>query len=270
MLQVGAWPSRLATDAVRIARPAGALGSLRASRIAALAICGLLALFLAVELIVATHPGGILSGPPGFDYQTYMSATQRFLNGGGFYAPYQLAGPYAIGTRDILYPPSALWLFVPFTVLPAVLWWAIPLGIVGWVIASYRPSPWAWAAILALLVLPFPFDWHFSYALELVVTGNPAMWVVAAVAAGTRWRWPAAFVLLKPSLAPLALIGVRGRAWWLAAGGLAVLSLALVPLWIEYVTVVLNARGPRASLFYSVTDLPLMLIPIVAWLGRRR
>ncbi len=234
-------------------------------------VVGLLLLFLTVELSVATRPAGILSGPPGFDYQTYIAATQRFLAGGGFYAPYQLAGPYLIGTRDILYPPTALALFVPFTVLPPFLWWAIPLGIVTWVLAWERPSRWGWAVILGLIVLPFPFDWHFSYALQLVVTGNPAMWVAAAVAAGTRWGWPSAFVLLKPSLAPFVLIGVRQRWWWVACGIIAALALATLPLWTGYVAVLLNARGPRASLFYSVTDLPLVLIPIAAWFtGQRR
>ncbi len=184
----------------------------------ALSSCGLLALLLAVQVIVATHPGGMLSGQLGFDYDMYMNATRRFLAGGGFYAPGQLAGPYAVTDGNILYPPSSLALLVPFTLLPAVLWWAVPLGIIGWVIATDRPSPWALAAILALLVLPVPFDWHFSHALVLVATGNPAMWIAAAVAVGTRWGWPAAFVLLKPSVAPFALIGIRSRGWWVAAG----------------------------------------------------
>jgi hypothetical protein len=236
----------------------------------ALSSCGLLALLLAVQVIVATHPGGMLSGQLGFDYDMYMNATRRFLAGGGFYAPGQLAGPYAVTDGNILYPPSSLALLVPFTLLPAVLWWAVPLGIIGWVIATDRPSPWALAAILALLVLPVPFDWHFSHALVLVATGNPAMWIAAAVAVGTRWGWPAAFVLLKPSVAPFALIGIRSRGWWVAAGVIVAFSLATLPLWLEYVTAVMNARGPRATLLYSVTDVPLMLIPIIAWLGRRK
>lgn len=270
MLQVGAWPSRIVRDAAAIRRPVGTFGSAQLSRLMAGTIIGLLALFLAAEVIVATHPGGMLSGPPGFDYRMYMSATQRLLAGGGFYAPNQLAGPYAVTDGNILYPPTALALFVPFTILPAALWWAIPLGILGWVIAAYRPSPWTWVAIVALVALPFPFDWHFSHALVLLVTGNPAMWIAAAVAAGTRWGWPAALVLVKPSLAPLALIGIHDRRWWVAIGGIAIASLVLLPLWTEYVTVLANARGPRASLLYSITDLPLMLIPIVAWLGRAR
>lgn len=239
------------------------------SRVLAGLVLGLLVLFITVELAVATRPGGILSGPPGFDYQTIVGATQRFLAGGGFYGQYELAGPYTMGTHDILYPPTALWLFVPFTVLPGILWWAVPLAISGATLAWHRPSRWGWTAILALIVLPFPFDWHFSYALQLVVTGNPAMWIVAALAAGTRWGWPATFVLLKPSLAPFAALGLKTRAGWVALAILGAMSLAVLPLWPQYLTVVLNARGPRAGLLYSITDLPIMLIPIIGWLFGR-
>ena len=35
----------------------------------------------------------------------------------------------------------ALWLFVPFTVLPAVLWWAIPIAVTAWAIWRLRPAP---------------------------------------------------------------------------------------------------------------------------------
>ena len=94
---------------------------------------------------------------------------------------------------------------------------------------------------------------------------------MAAIAAGTRWSWPGALVLLKPSLLPFAVIGIRTRGWWLAVAAMTSVSVLLLPLLGQYVTVLLNARGPRAGLLYSITDLPLMLIPVVAWLsGRRR
>ena len=239
----------------------------RVGRIVPLAIAGLLALFLALEVVAARS--WILSGAQGFDFAMYMEATRRWLGGGSFYAPYQLVAPYMIEDGAILYPPTALALFVPFTVLPAILWWAIPLGITCWVIGWHLPSRWGWVAILALVVLPAPFVWHFSYALQLIVIGNPGMWILASIAAGTRWGWPAAFVVLKPSLMPFAALGIRTRRWWLIAAIFAALSVALLPLWGQYVTVILNARGPRASLLYSQTDVPLMLIPLVAWLGGR-
>ena len=55
------------------------------------------------------------------DFDLYMAATRSWLSGLGFYHPYQLSGPYEITPGDILYPPVALLLFVPFTVLPAAV-----------------------------------------------------------------------------------------------------------------------------------------------------
>ncbi len=63
----------------------------------------------------------------GVDYRLHMEAAQRWMDGGSFYQPWQLAAPYpTIGAGEILYPPIALALFVPFTFLPWVLWWAVP------------------------------------------------------------------------------------------------------------------------------------------------
>jgi hypothetical protein len=205
----------------------------------------------------------------GIDYRTYIDAARRWLSGGPFYEPYQLAGPYQIVSREILYPPIILPLLVPFTVLPAVLWWAIPLGVTSWLIADVRPSLWGWAAICALLILPLPFTSDFPWALGAVVSGNPVMWIVAALAAGTRWGWPSVLVILKPSLFPFALLGCRTRRWWIAAGALAAISAVLLPMWVQYVAVLLNTRGPSATWYYSIGEVPLMLTPLVAWLARR-
>jgi hypothetical protein len=66
---------------------------------------------------------------PGRDYAMYMERTRAWLAGDGFYVPHQLAGPYPIAFGDAMYPPVTLVLFVPFTILPVILWWAIPLAI---------------------------------------------------------------------------------------------------------------------------------------------
>ena len=58
-----------------------------------------------------------------------------------------------------------------------------------------------------------------------------------------------------------------GRA---VAAGLTVLSLVLLPLWIDYVRVLLNGRGPYATPLYSWKDLALVAVPLVAWLARTR
>ena len=48
------------------------------------------------------------------------------------------------------------------------------------------------------------------------------------------------------------------------------LSVADQRLWLDYATVILNARGPLVSPLYSLRDAPLLMIPIFAWLGRGR
>ncbi len=227
----------------------------------------LLGVLVAEVILSALTPA--TRGAIGFDYGTYMAAARRWLAGGGFYQAYQLAGPYAIWNQEILYPPTALLLFVPFTVLPAVLWWAIPLGILAVVLASHRPAPWGWVGIMALLILPAPFVVAGPRSIGLVILGNPGMWAVAATAAATRYRWPGALVLLKPSLLPFALIGIRTRGWWFSLGLLALVSVALWPLWAQYAVVLANAGGPRAGWLYSLSDVPTMLVPVTAWLSGR-
>ncbi len=152
-------------------------------------------------------------------------------------------------------------LFAPFTVLPALLWWLVPVLVVARIVAWHRPSPLAWAGI-ALSV------W-FPTTLLHTVHGNPFIWAVMAVAMATRWGWPGALVLLKPTLLPFALVGVRRKAWWVALGGLTLVSLAFLPLWGDYVTVLRNARG-SGGLLYSVQEFPAMAIPVFAWLGSER
>lgn len=205
------------------------------------------------------------AGTIGVDFHTYESATRQWLAGGDFYRPRQLVGPYAIQgastsySGDILYPPSAILLFLPFLVLPAVLWWAIPLGIVGYVVWRHRPARWSWPLLVLCLAWPI--------TLGVVVTGNPAMWIVAAVALATLYGWPAVLVLVKPTFAPFALVGVRRRSWWIALGALALVSLPFGALWIDWVrAAVLDPTNGGAG--YSLAQMPAALVPIVAWAGR--
>ena len=195
------------------------------------------------------------------DFIVLRDAAARWLAGGSFYPDYELAGPFWIGVSDVLYPPPALLLFAPFTVLPAFLWWVTPLGALGLVVAACRPRPLAVLAIVACVLYP--------KSIALVLAGNPAIWLAAAMALGARWGWPAVVFIFKPTLAPLAVVGVRHRSWWVAVGVAAVLSLAFFSMWPDYVTVLQNAQNPRGPL-YSIGDIPLVLIGMVAWAGRRR
>jgi hypothetical protein len=107
-------------------------------------------------------------------------------------------------------------------------------------------------------------------SVSLILFGNPMLWTMAVVALGTRFGWPFALVLFKPTLAPFAVLGIRRRSWWLALAIGAVSLVAFGSLWTDWLTVLGNARGPLVNLAYSAHDVPLMLVPLVAWLGRNK
>jgi hypothetical protein len=201
---------------------------------------------------------------PGIDYETLIGATRNFVSGGGFYPAEELAGPWVYHEIDspfgpaILYPPDALLLFLPFLVLPKILWWAIPISIVAWAVWRLRPHPAAILVMVLLLGVP--------YSRESIFWGNPVMWMVAATAAGLVVGWPGVFVLLKPTLAPFALAGFPRRSWLIALLALAAINVPLLPMWADWVTVIRNSQlGPG----FSWHQYPLMAVPVVAWLGSR-
>jgi hypothetical protein len=140
--------------------------------------------------------------------------------------------------------------------LPAILWWLIPLAIVGAVIAWHRPAPWAWPLIAACL--------GFQWSVMLAYTGNPTIWLAAAVALGTVWGWPAVAVALKPTLLPFVLIGVKRRSWWLVAGLGVLVSIPFWGMWVDWFHAVTNAYGWRVGPLYSLGDVPWLLAPVIA------
>lgn len=233
----------------------------RWGRILPIVLTGVFLLAAAYTLAILLTDPRYASSRSQVDFVIYRDAAARWLSGGPFYHSEQVAGPYYTLSGHVLYPPVALVLFVPFVYLPAAVWWAIPLSIIGWRVVTLRPSPRAIAAIAACLAWP--------YTIQLVMSGNPAMWIVAAVALSTRWPAAGVLVFLKPSLFPFALFGIRTRSWWLALGGFAIVSLAFLPLWSQWLAAIVNARGPLSGPLYSIREVPMMLIPLVAWLGRR-
>lgn len=197
------------------------------------------------------------------DHSVLMTATQRWLAGGSFYPAYELSGPFIVAGADILYPPPILPLLTVFSFLPDILWWAVPIAIVAGVLAYWRPSLVGWTLILACIANPFTFA---TYA-----WGNPGMWFVAFVSLGTIYHWPAVLVFLKPTLFPFALIGIRHRSWWVALAVLVGVSVAFWPLWWDYLRVITNARGPFVSPLYSLPQVPIMLVPLIArWMTTRK
>ena len=197
----------------------------------------------------------------GEDYRFFVRAADHWLTTGQFYLPHQLAGPYVATTAiDVLYPPVALALFVPFVYLPAPLWWLIPLSIIAWSIVRQRPAYWTWPLIALLAWLPRDES--------IVIWGNTSMWIAAFVALAVRFRWVSVLVLIKPTFAPFAVIGIRSRAWWLALVVVGVLSLLGLNLWFDYLTAMRNNVSSWPGPLYSVPDFLFVSIPLVAWLGR--
>ncbi len=220
-----------------------------------------------VFVLLVPHP---LEQPLGVDFQLYRDVTARWLHGGPFFEQYQVAGPYEIRAGDVLYPPVALWLFVPFAVATAAPWttiaaglfWAIPLGVTVVTVVHLRPHPIVWPLIALCLANPT--------TLLKIWTGNPVMWSMAAMALAVvdSSRVAAPFVLLKPSLAPFALFGIARRSWWLGVAGLLALCVPFGSLWADWVASVVNSRG--GGLLYSALEIPMLLLPLIAWLGRSR
>ena len=230
------------------------------TRLVLLAITVVIAAFAVVEAIlmyeqIRTNTGGWYIG---MDYDFYRGVGARWLADGTYYLPHQLAGPYDVALMvDNLYPPTALALFVPLVFLPAVVWWIVPAAIVGYALWRWRPALWAWPVMLLLLMWP--------RAMGSLFHGNTDMWAAAGVAGALLWGWPAAIIALKPTLLPLALIGIRRRAWWVAVAiGLATVA-ATLPLWLDYVTAM---RNLRIGWEYSLGSIPIVVLPLVAWLGR--
>jgi hypothetical protein len=215
-------------------------------------------------VLAVPHP---LEQPLGVDFHLYRDAATRWLNGGSFYESYQLTGPYDIRAGDVLYPPVGLWLFVPFSIAdgPAGLvlsigWWLIPIAITAWAVVALRPRPIVWPLIALCLANPT--------TLLKIWTGNPVIWSMAAMALAVvgSSRAAAPFALLKPSLAPFALFGIRRRSWWAGAAVLVILCLPFGSLWGDWVASVLDSRG--GGLLYSSLEVPILLLPLVAWVGR--
>lgn len=206
------------------------------------------------------------------DFRVYMAVTREWLGGGPFYQPWQLAGPYDLpGTPfapptgpPILYPPYALVLFVPFALVPEtvsmLLWFVIPVTVTGWSLVRLRPAPWAWPIVAAAAT--------WSQSLWLLVSGNPAaLWGTAALALGAVYGWPALGVLIRPTALPLAVIGIHRRSWWVAAAVGALVSLAFLPMWPDYIVATLNARG--ASELYLYQHYVLAVVVLGPWLSSR-
>ena len=221
------------------------------------AVTAIAVLELAANLSHVLPPGDSFLG---MDYVFYRDVAARWLETGAYYLPHQLSGPYTATLMvDNLYPPPALLLFLPFLVLPWILWWAIPIAVVAWFIAWERPNPIVWPLLALVLIWP--------RTQTAFLFGNTDLWMAAAVAGGLRWGWPAALLAIKPTFLVFAVVGIRRREFWVALGVLALVSIPMAALWVDYVQAMRNITIPAD---YSVGSLPLVLAPVIAWLARSK
>ena len=226
-----------------------------------LAIGGLRLALMVAE--AARSPGAI-----GIDHATAMDAARRWLGGSSPYLARQLAGPYTLlganlsDSGEMLYPPVVLPFYAVASVAPAILWWAIPVVLSSVAIWRARAARWAWP-ILALCLTVGP-------SLATLIAGNPVMWIIATSLWAPSLGWPGPLAVLKPSVAPLALLGIRHRSWWIAAGILGVACLAFGSLWADWYRSVVNMQTPGlGGILYSVPELPFLLIPVIAAVAAR-
>ena len=224
---------------------------------------GLLLGLAILRIAVMTLQAAQLPGALGLDWHCNADAARSWMAGTGYFLDRQLHGPYLAQTAttqdlgEVLYPPVALLIFVPFTFLPDIAWWIVPGVLVVLALRLLRPAPWTWP-ILALLV---------GMSGRQIVTGNPGMWLVPAALWGLILGWPGVLVLLKPSAFPLALAGITKRAWWIGLGVLVLISVPFGRLWIQWVQVIVDQS--ISSPLYSVSQWPLLTIPLVVYIGSR-
>ena len=136
-----------------------------------------LAVFTLSVLLIVAIAGSTL----GYDYQAYVGAGRRLLDGVRLYDPsVEVAGPFAI----YLYPPPFALAMIPFALLPdqAGLWlWEA--GIVAAFLAGVALLP-VRAEVRWLIVLLAGLQWPFLYSVKLGQVG-PLLFLVFAAG----WRW---------------------------------------------------------------------------------
>jgi hypothetical protein len=216
--------------------------------------------FAAAELVIVWRINAEF-GNIGEDFNFFVQLGRRWLESGVLYGDRQLTGaPYHVEINvDNLYPPPAALLFAAFVFLPWIAWYLVPVALVTFTVWRLRPGIWTWPLMALCLLWP--------RTVGSLVAGNSDLWSAGFVAAGILWGWPSVLTLFKPAFPPVALIGIRRRSWWIALVACAIVSLLFLPYWSQYFTAASNWDLPIAR---SLPNLPILLIPMIAWVGRRR
>jgi alpha-1,2-mannosyltransferase len=209
-----------------------------------------IAAFALTASVIAVAAGSLL----GYDFQAYVSAAHRLLDGERLYDPaVSVAGGFAI----YLYPPPYAIAFVPFALIPngvGVVIWTVLLGVAFVAGAALLPvrREVRWAIVLLAAL-----DWPVLYSIKLGQVG-PILFLLFAIGwrAMDRPAWLAGSIVagtvtkLQPAaLAGWALLTGRVRAAVLAIAGvvaLAAISTLFVGVgaWADYVSLLVRVSSP--------------------------
>jgi hypothetical protein len=99
-----------------------------------------------------------------------------------------------------------------------------------------------------------------------LVYGNTELWSVAFLCVAVRFAPAAWLLIVKPSLFPAILLFARDKRWWYAIPVVALLALPFGALWLDYLEAMTNLQS--RGILYSLHAIPVLLIPIVAWVSR--
>ena len=230
-----------------------------ATWLCAMTATGVLLLWAVIQT-AAIYRGATVRGEVGWDAGLYAAVGTHFLETGRAYFPIQSA-PYSAEGIVNLYPPTALYLFVPATLLPRALWWVVPLFIIAWSLHRLRPAWWAWPFMAFACVLPIS-----APAVPVgLVYGNTLLWTVAALFVAAAWRPGYAWTLVfKPTDILLGLpFALRS---WRGFGVALAMSAILLPLWFDWVVAMQNLYG--SSPLRGLASWPALTIPFIAWISR--
>ena len=230
---------------------------------------GLASLLCALLLVVVYEVATIWipavqngEAPPGMDLGIYVDRTRSWLDGEGFYRDRQLNGPYRIENGASLYPPPTILLFLPWALgAPGALWWLIPLAVSVVALRRLQPPLWGWVVLAFVLV--------YGRMLIAIILGNPSIWAFAGILAGAAFGWPALLALIKPVLAPFALVGATRRSWWIGLAAVAVAAVAFGPMWLDYARVLADARNER-DIWYVIGEVPTAVALAIVGLASSR
>lgn len=205
--------------------------------------------FGATTLAILASAGATL----GYDYQAYVQAAQRLLDGQPLYDPaVDVAGGFAI----FLYPPPFAVAFVPFALLGSAGLWVWTGLLVACVIGAIALMPVSTTIRWGILLLA-GLDWPVLYSLKLGQVGpillllfvlgwrwlDDPMRLGASAAVGTAIKLQPAMIFVWAMLTRRWLAVVVGA---VVLAGMAVLAtiLAGVGVWSDFATLVRQVGDP--------------------------